>query len=100
MVWNNVQFVPPRQNIWYRGYDKILRRCINSVIRKGEKRVQISYFTSDNNIRGWDASIYEKNMVVAWRDLQNENYIQDKRIGLVEDEALKWAKERGYSDNG
>lgn len=90
MIWNSLQFIPPNSNIWYRFYDRNLKRCVSSIIRKGDKRIQVSYFTSDNNVCGWEVSIYKGNMVVSWRDLQDKNYISDKRIGLVEDEALEW----------
>jgi hypothetical protein len=92
MVWNNVQFHPKRSNIWYRFYDKYMKMCPNSVIRKGNWNIGISYFTSDHNIKGWTVSIHrDDGSLVAWRDLMNDNYIRYKRIGLAENEALAWA---------
>ena len=90
MIWDNVQFIPPRSNTWYRFYNND-GKCIASIIRKSNKSVQVSFFTSDGNIRGWSITVWEGYKAIAWSDFKNGDYIRDKRIGLVEDEALEWA---------
>jgi len=92
MVWNNVQFVPEKEGVWYRGIDEDV--IYNSSIRKGNKRIEVSFYTYGDILNkeelkeAWDARVYEGNQIIDSKDR-----IEAQNVDDAENQALEWASE-------
>jgi hypothetical protein len=92
IIWNNVRFIPEQENMWYRGIDE--GKIYNSSLRKGNRTITVSLFTYGDDCReGWSASVYEENNLIAFLDLQHQNYIKAKDVNDAENQALEWSKQ-------
>lgn len=96
MVWNNVQFIPERKNVWYRGMSK--GKVSHSAIIINNRRISIAFFTygdlfADEPLKeGWRVNIYEDHKSIAHRGLHTKDHIIAKDITDAEIQALKWAE--------
>jgi len=104
-VWNNVQFAPERDNVWYRGMSK--GDVSHSHIKFNNHIISLSFFVTggmggvyegapdDPRQEGWSVSIYEKHDVIASRG-NSGNSIKDsiiaKNVQDAEEQALEWYK--------
>jgi len=92
--WNNVQFYPEKEGMWYRGEHKGI--IFNSHIRYDNNILSISYFTygdilSNEELKGgWSATIYKNNKSITSRGLHDNSYITAKDVENVENIYLKW----------
>lgn len=103
IVWNNVQFYPEKEGIWYRGESK--GKIRDSHIRYGDKILAVSHFTYYENLDklledddydepvkdGWSATVYQNYDSVAHRGLSTNDHIQAKNVDEAEDIAMEWA---------
>ena len=95
-IYNNVQFKPPKANVWYRS--KCNGRCTHSdiEIRGGKRfsfrfRLSLAYFTSDRSA-GYTCTLYRNGIMVDCRDLKFGNHIKATNIASAEKQALQWAR--------
>ena len=98
--FNNVQFVPPKEKIWYRQWIKCgkhnNKRYVASWLKIGPWLIHVHYFTSDNNIEGYGCTLYLNGQLEAYIDLMSElagegKYIRAKNIASAEKQAKAWA---------
>lgn len=95
-VYNNVQFTPPKEEIWYRS--KHAGRCTHSDIAfRGGKRfpfrfkLSLAYFTSQKG-PGYSATLYKNGVIVHYRELKAGNYIRAINIAHAERQAWAWVE--------
>jgi hypothetical protein len=97
-IWNNVQFIPEKKDVWYRGMHK--GEASHSDIKTNNRLISISYFTygdilNDEPLKdGWDATIYSEDGsdMIAYRDLNTDDHIIAENVEDAEKQALEWAE--------
>ena len=107
IVWNNVRFTPPRDNIWYRGVTQ--GEILNSSIKRGSNVVGVSFFTygdifKDEPLKeGWSVVLYDNHEIIAYKDLMTKDFIIANDVADAERQALEWVKgvdnKRNYFNN-
>jgi hypothetical protein len=92
--WNNIQFYPEKEGLWYREEEEGI--VCSSHIRYGNKTLSLSYFTYDDDFEelqdGWSATVYQNHESLAHRGLSTKDHIQAKDVNEAEDIAMEWSK--------
>tara|TARA_R110000824_G_scaffold15595_1_gene65444 strand:- start:2611 stop:2973 length:363 start_codon:yes stop_codon:yes gene_type:complete len=104
-LWNNIQFVPPKKNIWHRGMTD--DKCYHSDILLDSGLVlsiarfttfDIDHYLSSNckeikgEKEGWNASLRKNFDTIHHIGLETDDYIECVDVDAAEKEALKWAR--------
>ena len=103
IAWDNARFIPKIANVWHRFYEPRTRKTpktfyCSSLLYNG-KVISISYFTADNNVRGWSMSVYDNSgngKCIGGRELHTDNHIHADNINDAEIQALESVTKFNY----